>query len=111
MRPALCVSLAVCLLAVGCGGGGPGPAPVATVTLRQTLYTPADLSLKVGDAVEWVWADGNVPHNIDGASDLSDFDSGTPTTTGTWRYRFGKAGTYSYHCDVHPQMMGTVVVS
>ena len=115
MRPALSVTLAISIAVVGvlasCGSNGPGAAPVATVTLQNTAYTPADISIHVGDAVSWVWADGNVPHNIDGASDLSSFDSGAPTTTGTWVYRFSKAGTYLYHCDVHPGMMGTVVVS
>ena len=111
MRPALCVTLAISILVAGCGSSGPGAAPVATVTLQNTAYTPAGLSIRAGDAIEWVWADGNVPHNIDGASDLSSFDSGAPTTTGTWTYRFKKAGTYRYHCDVHPGMIGTVVVS
>jgi plastocyanin len=111
MRPALGVTLAAAVLVAGCGGGGPGAPPVATVTLQNVAYTPANVSVRVGDAIAWVWADGNVPHNIDGASDLSSFDSGGPTTTGTWTYRFRKAGTYTYHCDVHPSMIGTVVVS
>jgi plastocyanin len=114
MRPALSLRVAVMVaapvLVSGCGASHPAAPPVATVTLQNTAYNPAALSVHVGDAVTWVWADGNVPHNIDGASDLSSFDSGAPTTTGSWTYRFNKAGTYTYHCDVHPGMIGTVTV-
>jgi plastocyanin len=100
-------------VAGGCGSGGPpaAAAPVVSVTLHNNTYTPAATSVKVGDTVEWVWADGVVPHNIDGASDLGPFDSGAPKTSGTWTFRFKQVGTFQYHCDVHPAMIGTVTVS
>lgn len=100
------------LASAGCGSSGPpaGP-PVASVTLQNTLYKPADISVKVGDTVQWIWADGNLPHNIDGASDLGPFDSGAPKTSGAWTFRFKRVGTFRYHCDVHPAMIGTVTVS
>ena len=78
--------------------------------LRNNAYQPASVTVQTGQTVEWVWQDGAIPHNIDGASDLSDFDSGSLVTSGTWRHRFKKAGTYSYHCDLHPFMQGTVIV-
>lgn len=100
------------LVVAGCGSGGSSARPpVLSVTLHNDTYAPADILVKVGDTVEWVWADGSVPHNIDGASDLGPFDSGAPTTSGMWMFRFKQAGTFQYHCDVHPAMIGTVTVS
>lgn len=105
--------LAAASIAVaGCGSSGPpAGAPAVSVTLQNNAYAPADISVKVGDTVQWVWADGNVPHNLDGASDLGPFDSGAPKTSGAWTFRFSNAGTFQYHCDVHPAMIGTVTVS
>jgi plastocyanin len=34
-----------------------------------------------------------------------DFDPG-----GVWQVKFTTAGTYPYHCTVHPGMVGTVIV-
>jgi plastocyanin len=35
----------------------------------------------------------------------------TGLTSGkTYSHTFGQAGTYHYHCFIHPQMLGTVVV-
>jgi plastocyanin len=98
----------------GCGGGSSGPPTTLgpnTIVMKNIAYSPTMLSVKVGDAVTWVWKDGPIPHNVDGASDLSDFTSGNPKSSGTYTYTFKKAGSYAFHCDVHPGMMGTINVS
>jgi plastocyanin len=43
--------------------------------------------------------------NLDSLSDVA-LNPG-----GTWEVRFTTAGTYNYHCTLHPGMNGTVVVS
>jgi len=106
--------LAVVFVPAACGGGSSGPPTTLgpnSVVVSGLAYKPADLSVKVGDSVTWSFQDGSVPHNVDGASDLNDFSSGTPQTSGTYTYKFKKAGSYSYHCDVHPFMKGTITVS
>jgi plastocyanin len=95
---------------VACGGGSPSGPPAATVTIRNSAYQPATVTIRKGETVAWVWQDGAIPHNVDGASDLSSFDSGSLVTAGTWRYRFTKTGTFTYHCDLHPGMQGIVMV-
>jgi plastocyanin len=102
------------LVTAGCGGGSSGPPTTLgpnSIVMKNIAYSPTTLTLKVGDTVNFVWKDGSIPHNVDGASDLSDFSSGNAKTSGSYNYTFKKAGTYAYHCDVHPQMTGTITVT
>lgn len=70
-------------------------------------YVPSPASVKVGDTVEWQFVDKN-PHTV--SADDSSFDS-TPRANGkTFSFTFNKAGTFTYHCNIHPEMHGTVVV-
>ena len=39
------------------------------------------------------------------------FDSGIMSPDATFDFVFDTAGTYDYHCTMHPQMVGTVNVS
>ena len=117
LRP-LVAALAVLgggLVLGGCGGAKPAPVsaadPALTVTLKNLAYNPAQLSVKAGDTVTFVWKDGSIPHNVDGDSDLASFTSGTAKTGGSWTFTFHQAGTYSYHCDIHPNMQGIINVS
>jgi plastocyanin len=73
-------------------------------------FKPASVSVKVGDAVQWTWVDPNAPHSAT-ADDGSTFDSGVKEKGASYQYTFKKAGTFKYHCSVHPAMLGTVMVS
>jgi len=42
--------------------------------------------------------------------DDNNFDSGVINTEVVWRHTFDRAGTYSYHCTLHPFMKAAVVV-
>jgi plastocyanin len=103
------------------GGGGtaapassPSSAPAAaTITVVPDpttigTFMPPAVSVKTGDTVTWSFEDLN-PHTA--SSDMGVFSS-LPLTKGkTYAYRFAKAGTYKYHCAIHPEMMGTITVS
>jgi plastocyanin len=121
----LAVATAVVLvssLTAACGGGDgggatgtssssspadAGRAPAATVKLQPTTFAPSTVTVKVGDTVEWVWA-GGVQHNVNGG----DAFKSKLQSKGDFRHTFDKAGSYAYHCDVHPTTMkATVEVS
>lgn len=111
--------LVAAVLAVGlgaCGGddggdGGDGAAPPAgpkadaTVKLQAATFSPADVKVPVGGTVRFDWA-GGVQHNVvfeDGQSKLQ--------SKGTYSKTFDAAGTFPYHCEVHPTTMkGNVTV-
>jgi plastocyanin len=42
---------------------------------------------------------------------LAQFDSGITQTGQTFRYTFNNPGTFEYYCNVHPSMVGEIVVS
>ena len=71
-------------------------------------FAPNNLTINVGDMVEWTNQDG-VSHTS--TSDDGVWDSGLLGQGDTFTYTFTLAGSYSYHCTPHPFMTGTVVVS
>ena len=92
----------------GEGGGGSGSdAPPGTVVIRDRAFNPNNINARVGEAVLWKWEDGDVAHTV--TADDGSFDSGEKTT-GEFRRTFDRPGAYSYHCENHPEMTGTVKV-
>jgi plastocyanin len=72
-------------------------------------FTPATVTISVGQTVEWVFKDAN-PHTAT-ADDMSFSSVASGLANGqTYSHTFTKAGTYPYHCAIHPQMHGTVIV-
>jgi plastocyanin len=77
------------------------------VTVSQMRFNPPEVYAAPGQEVLWVFRDGNVPHTV--TADNNSFDSGQ-VTDGEFRLAFDQPGSYSYHCAVHPEMKGRVVV-
>jgi plastocyanin len=44
-------------------------------------------------------------------SDTGLFSSGTLDPGGVYSYTFDADGVFTYHCEIHPEMRGTVFVS
>jgi plastocyanin len=77
----------------------------ATVALKNLKFEPADVTIKTGQQVEWIWQDA-LPHNITSET----FKSETKTS-GKFVYTFATAGDFAYQCTLHPGMTGTVKVT
>jgi len=110
--------LAVTLVGTGCNketGGdvnvsqttvpavGEGP-----VTIKGTAFNPKEVRVKVGQQLVWNWDDNGLEHTV--TADDNSFTSGRKSS-GSWPRTFDKAGTIAYHCEIHRQMHGTIVVS
>ena len=76
------------------------------VTIDNCTFAPAALSVKVGTTVTWKNQD-DIPHTVVSAGK---FKSKALDTDDSFSFTFNKAGTYSYHCSVHPRMTGKIVV-
>ena len=80
----------------------------AQVALQNFAFSPASVTVKVGDTVTWTNKD-STGHTV-ASDDGTTFTSPTMATGATFSFTFTKAGTYAYHCSIHPNMKGTVVV-
>ncbi len=77
------------------------------VTIQNMAFSPATLTVKVGDKVTWTNQD-TVGHSA--TADDASFDTGVLAQGQSGSATFTKAGTYAYHCKVHPSMQATIIV-
>ncbi|MGH2819079.1 MAG: cupredoxin domain-containing protein [Actinomycetota bacterium] len=79
------------------------------VSMKDNVFAPRSLEIEVGDSVVWA-NEGAAPHTA--TADSGTFDSGTVNPGRQYRFKFTKAGTYSYICVIHgSSMSGTIVVT
>jgi plastocyanin len=77
------------------------------VSIEDFYFEPADVAIQPGDTVMWV-NEGNTPHTV--TSDDGRFDSEVLNPGESFMLTFPEAGTFSYHCEIHPSMTGSVSV-
>jgi len=101
--------LAMTLVLAACGESTPSaPPPVSespTVTIADMRFTPDHVTIEEGDAVTWVWEDGDISHDVSGDGFESEIQS-----EGSFTHTFDDAGSYPYVCTLHSRMKGTVTV-
>ena len=76
------------------------------VTIDNFTFTPAQLTVKVGDTVTWTNHD-DIPHTVVSAGK---FRSKATDTDGSFSFTFTSTGDYQYFCSLHPHMTGTIKV-
>ena len=79
-----------------------------TVTIQNMAFNPSTLNVQVGTVVTWLNKD-STSHRV--VSDSGVFDSGDLTNGQSYNFTFSQAGSFPYHCSIHPSMKGTIVVS
>jgi plastocyanin len=84
-------------------------AATASVTINNFAFTPATTNINPGDTVTWSNIHAGVAHTV--TSDTGVWDSGNIATSGTFSRAFPSAGSFPYHCTIHPGMTGMVVVA
>jgi copper binding plastocyanin/azurin family protein len=87
-------------------GGSYGGSRDGNVLIRGMAFNPPETRIRPGDDVTWMFSDREA-HTV--TADNKSFDSGK-RKDGEFRLRFGQPGSYSYHCAVHPDMKGRVLV-
>ncbi len=120
------------------GGGGMIPSgSVVDVMIQDFMFSPATVTVKAGTTVRWtnngpsahlvasdvgVWSSGTLSAPMSGAGyGMGDgmgggYGGGGSSPGGTFQFTFNRAGTYGYHCTIHPPSMypgftGTVTVT
>ncbi|KQT26793.1 MULTISPECIES: cupredoxin family copper-binding protein [unclassified Bradyrhizobium] len=84
------------------------PAHAATIriTMEDLVISPADMSAKVGDTIEWINKDV-FAHTATAKN--GDFDVMLPPQKSA-TFVLKKAGTIDYYCRYHPNMKATLKV-
>jgi plastocyanin len=118
-------------LAAACGSNDTGPSTppdmagdISIVRGASLLTTgafqpnPKTVSLADGGEVRWVNGDGGssygggAPESHQITSDNGAFPQSQPFAPGeTYTITLSQAGTYHYHCAIHPNMVGTITVT
>ncbi|HKN54156.1 MAG TPA: cupredoxin family copper-binding protein [Amycolatopsis sp.] len=86
------------------------PAQAKTVDAMGYKFTPANLTIAVGDTVTWTNHD-SAPHNIVITDGPEKFTSPTLQTGQSFSHTFTLAGNYAYYCSIHPDMKATITVT
>lgn len=71
-------------------------------------FQPNSQRLRVGDTIRWTNFD--LPQHTSTADREGTWDSPRLDRNGVFEYKFAAAGTFKYHCAVHPFMHGEVIV-
>lgn len=89
------------------------PATVTQIVMSEQnhkyFFSPSTVTITKGSRVVWV-NKSDAPHTV--TSDTGAFaGSGTLTTNQTFSMIFNTAGTFTYHCAIHPYMQATIIVT
>jgi plastocyanin len=103
--------MAVALTGFGSGdsanAGSAAAAKPNTITIKNFAFAPQPLTVKAGTTIT-VTNDDGTAHTVTatkGAFDTGDIDGGA-----TAQLAVDQPGTYSYFCDIHQYMKGTIHV-
>jgi plastocyanin len=99
---------------VQAGGGcheipyGVNESTTTTVSIEECKYLPTVVRIDAGDSVQWTNND-NLLHTVTGVADswgdFKEYEEG-----GTVSFKFAADGVFPYFCELHPGMVGAVVV-
>jgi plastocyanin len=84
--------------------------PTRTVLIQDFSFKPAHITIKRGTKVRWINKDFDV-HTAT-ANNGKSFNSGLlfPILRKSYTHTFKSAGKKGYHCNIHPDMKGSVLV-
>jgi plastocyanin len=85
------------------------PVNTDSVSIKDMTFSPASITVKKGTTVTWTNQDGT-SHTVTADGDNGP-ESGTLTDGKSYSFTFNSAGTFTYHCNFHSSMQGTVTVT
>jgi plastocyanin len=98
---------ALVLGGAGVGSAAAAPNVIKNVSMANYAFTPRTSKIKLNSKVVWTNND-TTGHNVL----FTDFGTKRTVAPGnTYAHKFTTAGTFAYHCSLHPGMTGKVVVS
>jgi len=78
--------------------------------VATTTFSPGAVTVQSGQYVTWR-NDDAISHTTTADGGSPAWNSGTLVPGGSFLRQFSTAGTFTYHCAIHPGMTGTVLVN
>ena len=82
---------------------------IHNINIQNMAYSPSSITITQGDILIWTNLD-SVGHTVTEDGSSPTFNSGTLTNGQTYTLTGLGVGTYTYHCQPHPSMTGTIIV-
>ncbi len=79
----------------------------ASVSIIDFEFADGNVTVNVGDTIEWTNT-GDIAHTV--TSDNADFDSGSLSKGDTFTFKATEAGDFTYFCQFHSNMQGSITV-
>ncbi|HTE44983.1 MAG TPA: plastocyanin/azurin family copper-binding protein [Gemmatimonadaceae bacterium] len=100
------------LIAVAACGSDSNTAPEVptstnAVAVADFAFTSSSIQVTPGTTVTWTLAANASQHNVTFSDGIA---SANLNAGAKFTRTFATAGTFAYHCTIHPQMTGTVTV-
>jgi len=93
------------------GGTTPEATETNAVDIQNSAFSPSNITVKKGSTVTWTNKD-SLQHTVTPDDETAEFKaSNSLSRNESYSVTFNTAGTYTYHCDLHPDMTGTVTVT
>lgn len=89
-------------------------ATVHTVNVEDFEFSPADVTVSVGDTVKWVWDDSAGPHTTTSTTippGAVAWNQPINQSSQTFSYIVAVAGSYTYICTIHTNMIGHITAT
>jgi plastocyanin len=87
--------------------------PGSSSPTAKIFYDPSPANVAVGTTVTWTNDDATLhtaTSGTPGSGPTGEFDSSYLAKGKTFQHTFTKAGTFDYYCQLHPFMVGQIVV-
>ncbi|HLK25571.1 MAG TPA: cupredoxin domain-containing protein [Caulobacteraceae bacterium] len=81
---------------------------MVNVKIANFAFNPGVTTVSVGTTVMWTNNDDDA-HSV--VADNKAFRSSPMDTGDSYKFTFTTPGTFAYHCGLHPQMVGKVIVT
>jgi plastocyanin len=79
------------------------------VGIEKYLFTPPEISIRVGDTVKWVNREKRTSHSVVFPQE-GGRESERMFPDESWERQFTQPGRYPYTCGPHPEMKGLIIV-
>jgi plastocyanin len=86
------------------------PTATDSVTIKDLAFSPQNITVKKGTKVTWTNQD-STSHTVTETDGKNGPSSSTLSNGQSYSFTFNETGTFAYHCSIHNEMTGTVVVT